>query len=47
MFDKNEDSWRFHDSKEPVTILNQEYFLKENDGTKYTAEATNWDLYYK
>jgi hypothetical protein len=42
MFDKKGDSWSIKDSNEPVTILQQSYFLKTNDGTNYSAAGTNW-----
>lgn len=47
MFDKSEGGWFFKDSKETVTILHQSYFTKNENGSKYTAEGTDWDLFYK
>lgn len=47
MFDKRGEDWFIKESGEPVTILHQRYFVKANDGTKFTAEGTNWELFYK
>ena len=47
MFDKKEDGWFFQGSTEPVTILHESYFVNAWDGTRYTAEGTNWELFYK
>ena len=47
MFDKNDDGWFFQGSTEPVTILHENYFLNAFDGSRYTAEGTNWELFYK
>lgn len=47
MFDKTEDGWSIKDTNEPVTILHQSYFLKSNDGNKYSAAGTDWELFYK
>ena len=47
MFDKNDDGWSFQGSTEPVAILHENYFLKTTDGARYTAEGTDWQLFYK
>lgn len=47
LFDKKGDSWSLSDSDQSVTLLRQRYFIKANDGTKYSAEGTNWDLFYR
>jgi hypothetical protein len=37
LFDKKGDSWSLSGSDQSVTLLRQRYFIKANDGTKYTA----------
>lgn len=47
MFDQQDGKWFFKGTKEEVTILHQKYFMKTEDGNKYTSEGTDWDLFYK
>lgn len=37
MFDQKDGKWFFKNTKEEVTILQQKYFMKAEDGNKYTA----------
>ncbi len=45
MFDKKGDKWVIKGSDEPVTIIHQGYFIKTNNGQRYTAKGIDWDLF--
>lgn len=47
MFDKEGENWIIKDSKEPIAILHQEYFLNCSDGTQFQAKGTDWESFYK
>jgi hypothetical protein len=35
------------DTKEPVAILHQAYFLDPEKGNRFNSSGTNWELFYK
>ena len=47
MFDRKNDKWIMKETGEEVTIIHQRYFVNVNDGKKYTAEGTDWELFYQ